>query len=188
MLFLKKLASVVILLWTLGSVTTVFGTLSLQDVPQEILIHDQSLVPHKLVHELLGWIGNNSPYTILPQRKINIKFANQAFITAEWLRNGGDPKISAWALTTVDIHTREITIYIPMSFDISNPRHQTMFLHELVHYQQYLYYVDYNVDCSADMEWEAYALALMWFLEQNVIDEHFVEDRTAKLDSYVECS
>jgi len=168
--------------------TTVCGTLALQNTPEEILIHDQSFVPHELVQEFLTWISNNSRYAILPHRVVNIRFANQAFITAEWIRNGGDPNTEAWALTTTDIHTREIIIYIPLSFDINNHRHRTLFLHELVHFQQYSYYADYNVDCSADLEWEAYYLALTWFIEQNIEDEHFRKDRLAKLDSYADCS
>lgn len=183
MLLIKRL--ILVLLLTVA----VYGFAdSIKNHEMEIMVNDPRLVDQVMVTEMLEWIGENGPYTSLIDQTVDIRFANQAFMNAEWKRNGGkDRTITIYAITTNDIVTRKITVYLPIGFDWSNPREQTHLMHELVHNQQYMYYKDYHVDCTGDLEYEAYILALMWFLEQNIDDVAFVEDRLKKIDSYADC-
>jgi hypothetical protein len=154
----------------------------------EIMVNDPSLVDQEMVSEMLDWIGENGPYARLKDQTVDIRFANQAFLKAEWKRNGGKRMTDIYAMTTVDIKTRKIIVYMPIGFDWEGNREQTHLMHEIVHNQQFVYYKDYNIDCHNDLEYEAYMLALMWFEDQGFDDESFVEDRLVKLDSYADCS
>ena len=154
----------------------------------EIMVNDPRLVNHEMVSEMLDWLDKTSPYARIPGQTVDIRFGNKKFLREEWKRNGGSRAIDIYALTTVDIHTREIIVYLPLNFNWKGHREQTHLMHEVVHNQQYVYYKDYNIDCYADLEYEAYMLALTWFKEQNIDDEVFVADRLEKLDSYADCT
>jgi hypothetical protein len=190
MQFFTKLITLFVLPWVLLTGTLVLGqaTQTLQNLPKEIVIYDPDLLPYKTAYVMLQWIERNTEYAFLPQRQLNLRYANDEFLRNEWLRNGGDPTKDVRALTTLNIHTREVIVYLPMDFDLNKHRDRSILMHELVHYQQYTHYKDYSVDCHNDLEWEAYMTALIWFTEQNIDDEPFVNDRLTKLDSYVECS
>lgn len=183
MLLIKRL--ILILLLTVA----VYGFAdSIKNHEMEIMVNDPRLVDQVMVTEMLDWIGENGPYTSLIDQTVDIRFANKAFMNAEWKRNGGkDRTITIYAMTTNDIVTRKITVYLPIGFDWEGHRERTHLVHELVHVQQYTYYKDYNIDCHNDLEYEAYILALMWFNEQDIDDEVFVRDRLTKIDSYADC-
>lgn len=161
---------------------------SIQNDGVEIMVNDPRLVNHEMVSEMLDWLDKTSPYARMPGQTVDIRFGNQKFLIEEWKRNGGSRDISIYALTTVDIHTRRVIVYLPLDFNWESHRDQTHLMHEIVHNQQYTYYKDYYIDCIADMEYEAYMLALTWFKEQNIDDDFFITDRLEKLDSYADCA
>lgn len=183
MLFIKRLILVLIL-----SVAVVGFSDVIKNSEMEIMVNDPRFVDQSMVSEMLDWIGENGPYTHLKDQTVDIRFANQAFLDAEWKRNGGKHITAIYAMTTVDVVTRKIIIYMPIGFDWEGHREQTHLMHELVHFQQYTYYKDYNINCHNDLEYEAYMLALMWFEDQDFDDDAFVEDRLVQLDSYADCS
>jgi len=182
MLLAKRLILVSVLAVT---VTAFSKTINNADV--EVMVNDPRLVNHEMVSEMLDWLDKTSPYARMPGQTVDIRFANKKFLIEEWKRNGGSRDIDIYALTTVDIHTRKIIVYIPLNFNWESHRDQTHLMHEIVHNQQYMYYKDYNIDCINDMEYEAYMLALTWFMEKNIDDVVFVTDRLKKLDSYADC-
>lgn len=182
MLFIKRIILVLIL-----SVAVSGFSDAIKHSGMEIMVNDPRLVNHEMVSEMLDWIDKNGPYAKLNDQTVDIRFANQAFMRAEWIRNGGKLKTDIYAMTTVDIVTRKVIVYLPIGFDWEGHREQTHLMHELVHNQQFTYYKDYNIDCHNDLEYEAYMLALIWFDDQEFDDDVFVEDRLTKLDSYADC-
>jgi len=182
MLFIKRL----ILILILATMASAYSS-TMKNRGIEIMVNDPSLVNHEMVSEMLDWIGENGPYPKLLNQTVDIRFANKKFMQGEWERNGGGIKLDIYAMTTLEIATRKVIVFLPIGFDWTSQREQTHLVHELVHNQQYTYYKDYNIDCNAELEYEAYMLALMWFGEQGFEDDVFVEDRLGKIDSYAAC-
>lgn len=183
MLLIKRL----ILILILATMASAFSS-TMKNRGIEIMVNDPSLVNHEMVSEMLDWIEENGPYAKLLDQKVDIRFANKKFMQGEWERDGGGIKLDIYAMTTLELKSRKIIVYLPLDFDWTSQRELTHLVHELVHNQQYTYYKDYNIDCTADLEYEAYMMALLWFDDQGFEDDVFVEDRLSRMDSYTDCT
>ncbi len=182
MLFIKRIILILILAVSVHAIAA-----SIHNRGTEIVINDHRLIDQELVSRMLDWIGKNGPYKKFPNQTVDIRLANQQFMNNQWKRGGGESGFTVYAFTSVNITTRKIIMYLPIDFDWSGYRGRTQLIHELVHVQQYMYRMDYRVDCVANLEHEAYMMALVWFKEQKIDDEFFVKDRNKWLDIYADC-
>jgi len=117
--------------------------------PTALVVNNPELVNQEIVNSILDWIAAETSY---PRNDVipDIRFANQAFMEKEWEKSGGDKnyKLAALTVSVTSSGKRHVTTYIPIRFNWENHQHLTYLVHELVHLQQYIYYVDVDLKCK----------------------------------------
>ncbi len=151
-----------------------------------IMVINPALIDQNKVNSMLAWIADNSDYAVT-NRKVDIRFANDAYLQKRWVNSGGERGIKIAGLTQM-LANGHIIIYLQLNYNWNNQIDLTYLVHELVHFQQYVYGTDYSETCKDFSEFEAYTMALSWFREQGFDDETFVNDRLKHITDLDTCS
>jgi hypothetical protein len=117
-----------------------------------------------VIAALLLWIGANTSYDVDLQHPV-IKILPQHQLEQVYSKGKGVPKGSTLH-AFYDI--KENIIYLPDSFDLYDPWHKAVLLHELIHYVQDQNQADF--ECNAQMETESWPLQKKYLLEMHGVE------------------
>lgn len=118
---------------------------------------------NEVIFALLTWIGVNTGYSTTIDYP-NVVFTNQHNMCALY---GIAEKGRCEAAQLKGFYDKELTIYLGLDFDISNPHHQSRLLHELIHYVQWANN-KHSSTCLGHLEVEAYDLQDKWRAKYNL--------------------
>jgi hypothetical protein len=112
---------------------------------------------------LLSWIGQHTNYDI-SQTSPNIVLTTRHNLCALY---GIQEKSQCDSSGLAGFFDKNLTVYLPTSFNIDSQHDQSKLLHELVHYVQWANGQDRQT-CLGQLEVEAYDLADQWRAEKGL--------------------
>lgn len=128
--------------------TTQLGSESLEENKQD-----------KLVKNLLDWVGSNSSFDISSDELPNVMRVSSDDMLQVAFKSQFPQAVDANKLQIYGLYNfRDKTVYILDSLDLESENGKGILLHELVHYLQYQYGDDKQVDCKNELERLAYLL------------------------------
>jgi len=111
----------------------------------------------EMVFILLSWIGTNSEYNTQLHAP-NVVLTTRHNMCALY---GIEQKSQCDSSGLAGFYDKNLTIYLPATFDINNDHDRSKLLHELVHYVQWANGQNKHT-CLGHLEVEAYDLADRW--------------------------
>ena len=112
---------------------------------------------------LLSWIGSHSNYDI-SQTSPNIVLTTRHNLCALY---GIQQKSQCDSSGLAGFFDKNLTVYLPTSFNFESDHDQSKLLHELVHYVQWVNGQNKHT-CLGQLEVEAYDLADQWRAEKGL--------------------